>query len=771
MEHSETVAPVQLLELRLRRGAELDAGSSSSPSATQRSQQTLSPIISRSVAVALAQLDDEAFIRHADVRRRRTAEWFGQGAIDLPRGSIAAALLVSTPNASSAASSVATAAPSAAERRHSALVATSFVDLETTSPGTLRELAAFAERGDAPGDRVAAALASNPDAVRRLVLHVAERSDERSAAARGVLRACGWRDVTGAGAETLRELVPVLARPSANKRLELATLGARLIATPSPHRSQLHHERGESSSLAAARDDVNGDGVSPGSSLDYSVQVHHPFHTVCHQLLLGRAPSTVPVVWEENNPSGGVHSVAPELVSITSTLAASSSQSESHTSRPARNAASDAADRRLSFVRAVVRQCRGVASASYGSIDGSTDGSTTREMEADGDSSTTDSEWSADEDEHETHRATAAPSARRGGPRRNNDSSASAAGELDRPWHIPILEIGHADADETRRQHERMRQRASLGHMEVSFRPFSSAAAGLAGSSDRAVREAAEATPNERSASAVANLRRRVQRESHVRRRNSPSRLSRRQRSSVHISVGDRVRCIADLRRAMQLAQDHGGWVPVMERFLDKIGSVVSITPLGDLCVQFDASVSTTMLRWNTLTFVKMASNGIDSGGGCGANGASSVMMGVEGPLRSVATIGPHVPSAQRLAASATNTRVSNSLSAEEKERAHLLQELRGIAFNAHRGEDGFLPDSSSGFTLQVERGGRNAPGLLPPSDARVGDDDALRVEGTEKMPPLVTPFDDLYESIRQQVRIYLISFEHITEFFTNLML
>ena len=99
MEHSETVAPVQLLELRLRRGAELDAGSSFSPSATQRSQQTLSPIISRSVAVALAQLDDEAFIRHADVRRRRTAEWFGQGAIDLPRGSIAAALLVSTPNA------------------------------------------------------------------------------------------------------------------------------------------------------------------------------------------------------------------------------------------------------------------------------------------------------------------------------------------------------------------------------------------------------------------------------------------------------------------------------------------------------------------------------------------------------------------------------------------------------------------------------------------------------------------------------------------------
>ena len=105
------------------------------------------------------------------------------------------------------------------------------------------------------------------------------------------------------------------------------------------------------------------------------------------------------------------------------------------------------------------------------------------------------------------------------------------------PWHIPILEIGHADADETRRQHERMRQRASLGHMEVSFRHE-----GAAEAHRERVAQSIERPPNERSASAVATLRRRVQRESQFRQRRSPS--HRQRRSRARIQVGDRVRSV-----------------------------------------------------------------------------------------------------------------------------------------------------------------------------------------------------------------------------------
>ena len=66
------------------------------------------------------------------------------------------------------------------------------------------------------------------------------------------------------------------------------------------------------------------------------------------------------------------------------------------------------------------------------------------------------------------------------------------------------------------------------------------------------------------------------------------------------------MRSVDDVHRAMLLARDHGGWVGVMDRFLDKMGTVMAVTMLGDVCVQFDSSVSTTMLRWNPLTFTKV---------------------------------------------------------------------------------------------------------------------------------------------------------------------
>ena len=220
----------------------------------------------------------------------------------------------------------------------------------------------------------------------------------------------------------------------------------------------------------------------------------------------------------------------------------------------------------------------------------------------------------------------------------------------------------------------------------------------------------------------------------------------------------------------MLLARDHGGWVGVMERFLDKTGTVVSVTMLGDVCVQFDSSVSTTMLRWNPLTFTKVVEDdAVISALAC-----------------SVATMGPRIappqciarPAASPLGAvvaaaggAATRPVVPTAEEAETEERVRLLRQLRDIEFASEEfdlaataserlGGGAAHRDTRLGYAVRGQGAVRHALPLdgaelsYPPSEDYVPSD-VLSVEGRAESPPVESPpvespFGDFYESIRQ---------------------
>ena len=298
---TDAAPAVRVTELRLRRSAELDgARAAAEGEARIPMAQTLlvSPAVSRTLArMSLAELDATAVVRGDG-----TAEWYGQGAIVLPDGEGTAPIL--RPQRLN----------QHAERAHLALIATEFASLASTPLADLMGLAAYLERErGGQVNAVAAALAHRPVAIARLVHYAAENADERAGAARVILRVCGDRSAARVGTVALRTLVPALA--NANARIELATLGARLIAMPCSQRLP-----GEESAA------LGDDGVSPGSENLYSVQMHHPFHMVCHRILLGTAPSTVPILCGEASRSTAHEgartrasplALAPRLMAIT----------------------------------------------------------------------------------------------------------------------------------------------------------------------------------------------------------------------------------------------------------------------------------------------------------------------------------------------------------------------------------------------------------------------------------------------------------------------
>ena len=461
---ADATAAARVTALRMRRGAEL-GGARATAEVGGRIPMAQTLLVGPAAAVQLARIPLAELDATAVVRGDGTAEWYGQGAIVLPDGDSDVSILREQ------------RLDQRADRAHLALIATEFASLASTPLDALASLATYLERGSGgQANEVAAALAQRPVAIARLVRYAAEKADDRAGAARVILRVCGDRCPARVGAEALRTLVPALA--NASVRIELATLGARLIAMPCPERLP-----GDDGAV------LGDDGVSPGSRDNYSVQVHHPFHTVCHRILLGTAPSTVPILCDEaarRAARSGARArapplaIVPRLAAITAALAATAATSEASTPPSARRCvgssfAEAGASRRIAFARAVVRQCHDAYAESIarGELRRTTrldspGGSSERSSGDDDDeydSSTTESEWSADEVEEDGVMAydsprSAARRARSGGgandaaqggaaARRRQNADAAAALDsrgAERPWHIPILEIGHADA-------------------------------------------------------------------------------------------------------------------------------------------------------------------------------------------------------------------------------------------------------------------------------------------------------------------------------------